>query len=232
MDERAARVSSLYNLDVGRRIRIYQMTAAKGCPAILLTYGLPVRASQPLKLSRRMTPDSMLPALKAYVGLGSNLGDRAGYLLLAVRGMLEAGLRVERLSSIYETEPVDVTTVQPAFLNMVAELREPLPPPEQLLARLLRIEYALGRRREVPRAARTVDLDLLLYGDTVTTSDYLTLPHPRLHLRRFVLAPLAEHAPHTVHPTLHKTFSALLSEAPDSSYVRRWRPAGDREVED
>ena len=84
----------------------------------------------------------------AYVGLGSNLGDRAGYLLLAVRGMLDAGLDVIRLSSIYETEPVEYEN-QPAFLNMVAELRgSTLPSPEQMLARLLRIEYALGRTRE------------------------------------------------------------------------------------
>src|SRR6185436_16737071 len=95
------------------------------------------------------------PSQVAYVSMGSNLGDRAGNLLLAVRGMLEAGLAVNRLSSIYETEAVDkfshtVSSENPSFLNMVAELRNPLPPPEQLLARLLRIEFALGRTREVP----------------------------------------------------------------------------------
>ena len=84
----------------------------------------------------------------AYVGLGSNLGDRAGYLLLAVRGMLDAGLDVIRVSSIYETAPVD-NIDQPAFLNMVAELSGPtLPSPAQLLAGLLRIEYSLGRTRD------------------------------------------------------------------------------------
>ena len=101
----------------------------------------------------------------AYVGLGSNLGDRAGNLLLAVRGMLDAGLDVIRLSSIYETEAVDHKD-QPPFLNMVAELRgSTLPAPEQLMARLLRIEYALGRTREVPLGPRTIDLDLLFYRD-------------------------------------------------------------------
>src|SRR6266404_4161408 len=86
----------------------------------------------------------------AYIGLGSNLGDRAGNLLLAVRGMMEARLDVIRLSAIYETEPVE-TFAQPSFLNMVAELRgATLPAPEQLMATLLRIEQALGRTRQVP----------------------------------------------------------------------------------
>ena len=173
-----------------------------------------------------------MPAIfNAYVGLGSNLGDRAGHLLVAVRGLLDAGLRVTRLSSVYETEPVGVTTEQPFFLNMVAELAlaaaPPAPPsPEQLLARLLRIEYQLGRRREQPLAPRTIDLDLLLYGDARSDTEYLTLPHPRLHLRRFVLAPLCELAPSSLHPTLGKSFKTLLSELVDDANVERWSPAG------
>jgi 2-amino-4-hydroxy-6-hydroxymethyldihydropteridine diphosphokinase len=164
-----------------------------------------------------MTPDY------AFVGLGSNLGDRAGNLLLAVRGMMDAGLRVVRLSSIYETEPVDLRE-QPTFLNMVAEIeRGELFSPEQTLARLLRIEYALGRRRDTPRGPRTIDLDLLLYGDEQRATMFLTLPHPRLHQRRFVLAPLAELAPGILHPTLHRTFSQLLAETQDEAEVRRWR---------
>ena len=166
----------------------------------------------------------------AYVGLGSNLGDRAGNLLLAVRGMIGAGLRVSRLSSVYETEPVGVPTAQPLFLNMVAEIAfdtdtdDVAPPaPEQLLARLLRIEYALGRRRERARAARTLDLDLLLYGDTESQTLFLVLPHPRLHLRRFVLAPLVELAPDLRHPTLRQTFRQLLADTPDQSSVKLWR---------
>jgi len=169
-----------------------------------------------------MTP-SAGPAANAYVGLGSNLGDRCGNLLLAVRGMMDAGLMVVRLSSIYETEPVDIRE-QPFFLNMVAELGGALPSPEQLLARLLRIEYALGRRRDVRRGARTIDLDLLLYGDAQQETEFLTLPHPRLHLRRFVLTPLAELAPHAKHPALRKTFAELLAETRDFSDVKRWLP--------
>lgn len=172
-----------------------------------------------------------MPTINAYIGLGSNLGDRAGHLLLAVRGMMNAGLAVARLSSIYETEPVDALTnnpldlnAQPVFLNMIAELSGALPSPEQLLARLLRIEYALGRRRPVAHAARTIDLDLLLYGDKQQRTEFLTLPHPRLHLRRFVLTPLVELAPHREHPVLHQTFSQLLAATEDKSEVKIWQP--------
>jgi 2-amino-4-hydroxy-6-hydroxymethyldihydropteridine diphosphokinase len=170
--------------------------------------------------SRLQTPDSRLSF--AYVGLGSNLGDRAGYLLLAVRGMMDAGLMVTRLSSIYETEPVDVID-QAAFLNMVAELRVRLFSPEQTLARLLRIEYALGRRRDTLRGPRTVDLDLLVYGDEQRATEFLQLPHPRLHKRRFVLTPLAELAPELLHSTLHRTISQLLAETADEAGVKRWK---------
>lgn len=162
--------------------------------------------------------------IKAYVGLGSNLGDRAGNLLLAVRGMMNAGLCVSCLSSIYETEAVDVKD-QPAFLNMVAQLSlEHLPTPVQIMARLLRIEYALGRRRDRPKGPRTIDLDLLLYGNEQRATEFLTLPHPRLHLRRFVLIPLAELAPELLHPVLNQTITRLLVQTPDDSQVRRWQP--------
>jgi 2-amino-4-hydroxy-6-hydroxymethyldihydropteridine diphosphokinase len=160
----------------------------------------------------------------AYVGLGSNLGDRAGHLLLAVRGMLDAGLEVIRLSNIYETAPVD-NVDQPVFLNMVAELRGPaLPSPEQLLARLLRIEYSLGRTRDVHNGPRTIDLDLLIFKDERASTEFLTLPHPRLHLRRFVLVPLNELVPNLTHPSLGKTIHELLETTPDKSEVARWKP--------
>ena len=160
----------------------------------------------------------------AYVGLGSNLGDRAGYLLLGVRGMLDAGFDVIRLSSIYETEPVEYEK-QPAFLNMVAELRgSTLPSPEQTLARLLRIEYALGRVRDVPLGPRTIDLDLLMFKDQRSDTEFLKLPHPRIAARRFVLVPLAELVPTLIHPVLGKSIGELLANSSDRSAVIRWKP--------
>ncbi|HWS85992.1 MAG TPA: 2-amino-4-hydroxy-6-hydroxymethyldihydropteridine diphosphokinase [Pyrinomonadaceae bacterium] len=166
----------------------------------------------------------MTNELRAYVGMGSNLGDRAGHLLLALRAMKEAGLVVARLSSVYETEPAGVSEEQPPFLNMAAELSAPLPPPEELLQLLLDVERALGRRRERPLAPRTLDLDLLLYGGELRATDALTLPHPRLHRRRFVLAPLVELIPEARHPTRNETFAQLLAATPERPFVRLWRP--------
>lgn len=160
---------------------------------------------------------------KAYVGLGSNLGDRAGNLLLALRGMMEASLVVCRISSIYETEPVSEIE-QPSYLNMVVELGNPLPPPEQIMARLLRIEFALGRTRELKDGPRTIDLDLLLYGDVKSDTQFLRLPHPCLHERRFVLTGLAEIAPFLAHPILKRTTTELLEKLEDNSAVRTWMP--------
>jgi 2-amino-4-hydroxy-6-hydroxymethyldihydropteridine diphosphokinase len=159
----------------------------------------------------------------AYVGLGSNLGNRAACLLLGVRGMLDAGLDVIRLSHVYETQPVDNEN-QPAFLNMVAELRgSTLPSPEQVMARLLRIEYTLGRTRDVHKGPRTIDLDLLICKDHRVESDFLTLPHPRLHARRFILVPLNELVPTLVHPVLGKSISELMANTDDKSSVARWK---------
>jgi 2-amino-4-hydroxy-6-hydroxymethyldihydropteridine diphosphokinase len=160
----------------------------------------------------------------AYIGLGSNLGDRAGNLLLGIRGLLDAGLEVGRLSQVYETEPVE-TFAQPAFLNMVAELQgkaNALPAPEEIMARLLQVEHSLGRIRNLTQGPRVIDLALLLYNYETRNTQFLTLPHPRLHHRRFVLQPLAELAPQLVHPTLNKTVSELLVSLEDDSEVKPW----------
>ena len=160
----------------------------------------------------------------AYVSLGSNLGDRAGNLLMGIRGMLEIGLEINRLSQVYETEPVE-TFPQPLFLNMVAELRgDALPPADEVMARLLQVEHSLGRTRDLAKGPRTIDLDLLLYGNETCDTQLLTLPHPRLQHRRFVLVPLAELAPAFVHPTLNKMISELLEALEDDSEVKPWRP--------
>jgi 2-amino-4-hydroxy-6-hydroxymethyldihydropteridine diphosphokinase len=138
--------------------------------------------------------------------------------------MLDAGLDVIRLSSIYETEPVEYEQ-QPAFLNMVAELRgSTLPSPEQTLARLLRIEYSLGRTRDVRMGPRTIDLDLLIFKDQQIETEFLTVPHPRLAARRFVLVPLNELVPSLIHPVLGEPISELLSHIKDRSEVIRWTP--------
>jgi len=158
----------------------------------------------------------------AYVSLGSNLGDRAGNLLLGVRGMLDAGLQVSRLSRIYETEPVE-TFAQPPYLNMVAELRvDSLLGPEELLEALLQVENSLGRTRELMKGPRTIDLDLLLHGNQISDSQFLTLPHPRFHDRRFVLVPLAELCPDLQHPVFHRSIRELLQETPVGSDVKPW----------
>jgi 2-amino-4-hydroxy-6-hydroxymethyldihydropteridine diphosphokinase len=164
------------------------------------------------------------PHMSVYIGLGSNLGDRAGNLLRGIRGILAIGLQVTRLSQIHETEPVE-TFAQPAFLNMVAELRgDTLPPAEEVMARLLQVEHSLGRTRDLAKGPRTIDLDLLLYGNETCNTQLLTLPHPRLHHRRFVLVPLVELAPRLVHPTLNKTISELFEALEDNSEVKPWRP--------
>ena len=159
----------------------------------------------------------------AYIGLGSNLGDRAGNLLMAVRGLMEASFVVNKLSGIYETEPVEIETSE-RFLNMVAEIHVTSVSPTQMMARLLRIEYLLGRKDKSLNKPRTVDLDILFFGDTQLDSEFLVLPHPRLHLRRFVLKPLSKIAPNFVHPVFQKEIGDILAECEDTSEVKRWNP--------
>ncbi|MGB7070187.1 MAG: 2-amino-4-hydroxy-6-hydroxymethyldihydropteridine diphosphokinase [Pyrinomonadaceae bacterium] len=159
----------------------------------------------------------------AYVGLGSNLGDRAGNLLLAVRGLLEASFTVNKLSAIYETEPIGIESDIP-FLNMAAEIRVTNVSPSQMMARLLRIEYLLGRGDRSYKKPRTVDIDLLFFANEIMETSFLTLPHPRLHLRKFVLLPMAEIAPNFVHPILRKEIQELLISVPDLSSAARWDP--------
>ena len=161
--------------------------------------------------------------ITAYVSIGSNLGDRAGNLLLAVRGLMEASFAVTKLSGIYETEPVEIES-DINFLNMVAELRCESITPSQMMARMLRIEYLLGRKDKSLKKPRTIDLDLLFYNQEQTESEFLTLPHPRLHLRNFVLVPMCEIAPSFVHPLFQKDIRTLLAESTDTSGVTRWNP--------
>ncbi len=163
--------------------------------------------------------------ITAYIGLGSNLGFRAGNLLLGVRGLLEASFHVTRLSAIYETEPVDLVDSEP-FLNMAAEIKLGGITPTQVMARLLRIEYLLGRRDKTLKRPRTIDLDLLFYGREQFNTEFLKLPHPLLHLRNFVLVPMNEIAPDLIHPVLNRSIRELLAESTDTASVVRWDPNG------
>lgn len=143
-----------------------------------------------------------------YIGLGSNLGDRAAQLDDALARMEAQHIKILRASSRYETAPQDVTS-QPWFLNMVVEAETRFFP-RQLLNILLRIERDMGRVRRLAKGPRIIDLDLLLYGSAIVNAPELTVPHPSLPERRFVLEPLAELAPALRHPILRRTVRELL----------------------
>lgn len=154
-----------------------------------------------------------------YLGLGSNLGDRAANLAEAIRRLESAGLRITRASAVYETEPRDVTS-QPWFLNQVLEAATDLFP-RQVLSRTLKIEREMGRKRLVPKGPRTIDIDILFFGDSVIHAAGLEIPHPRIAERRFVLEPLAELAPDLRHPLTNFSIREMLSSVANQSVRRR-----------
>lgn len=160
----------------------------------------------------------------AYLGLGSNLGDRARFLSDAIRLLRGlTGVRVTAVSPVYETKPVGLVD-QPDFLNLVVAVETNLRP-AQLFAACQGVENALGRKRDVRWGPRTLDIDILCYGSLTSADPALTLPHPRLVERAFVLVPLA-----TLAPELRLAGKTIreLAAAVDQTGVREWSPPPDR----
>jgi 2-amino-4-hydroxy-6-hydroxymethyldihydropteridine diphosphokinase len=153
-----------------------------------------------------------------YLSLGSNVGAREACLRDALSRLSATG-RVVAVSSFYETEPVEFTS-QPWFLNCAVAL-ETEQSPQQLMAMILRIEEEMGRRRLQKKGPRSIDIDILMFDDIVMDSKELTIPHPAMRERRFVLEPLAEIAPNAVHPVFKKTVSELREALPACQAVRK-----------
>lgn len=163
-----------------------------------------------------------------HLSLGSNLGVRENQLARALDSLKAHGFDIERVSSLYETEPVGEAAGPSWFLNVTAAVSGPFTA-EEALRRCLDVEAGLGRERTNPGGPRTIDIDLVLAQDQVIEEPGLIVPHPRMHERRFVLAPLAEIAGASVHPRLGLTIDALLARCEDRSRVVK-RAAYDREA--
>lgn len=156
---------------------------------------------------------------RVFLSLGSNLGDREANFRVAIAALPRAGVQVKRVSSIYETEPVDLLE-QPWFLNCVVEGQTGVPA-VALLRELRQIERRMGSKKLVARGPRMMDIDILMYGEQTIDTPELQVPHPRMHLRRFVLVPLAEIAPDLKHPSWKGTAAELLEASEDQSTVKK-----------
>jgi len=173
-----------------------------------------------MALKWRSTGGTLALSDLAYIGLGSNLGDRQAHLEAGLAGIsaLEHG-QVVAVSSVYESDPVGLED-QPRFLNAVLSLRTDVPPPS-LLQSLLRVEEAQGRQRTQRWGPRTLDLDLLLFGNCILQTEQLALPHPRLMERCFALVPLCEISPDLVHPASHLALRQVADDLQCAAQVQR-----------
>lgn len=160
-----------------------------------------------------------------YLSLGSNVGDRRANLEAAIARLGELG-EVKAVSSFYETEPVELTA-QPWFFNCAVALETEMMP-RRLLRRVLALERAMGRSRLQPKGPRTIDIDILLFGNSVVDARELIIPHPALHERRFVLEPLSEIAGSVRHPVFKRTIRELRDALPHGTGAVKKVPASDR----
>lgn len=155
--------------------------------------------------------------MKYYFSLGSNLEVRRTNLIRALRALEKEGLKLLQVSSLYETQPVDFIE-QPWFLNC-AVIGESFLPPQEILLIIQQIELKQGRIRDETKGPRLIDIDIILVENQIIKTPWLTVPHPRLEKRNFVLIPLTEIAPDKIHPVFNKSIEQLLNESPDRSLV-------------
>jgi len=157
--------------------------------------------------------------MKYFLCLGSNLGNRGENISLALVLLKKEAIKIIKISSLYETQPVDYLA-QPWFYNQLAEIETELSP-LRLLAIIKKIERKMGRKRALPKRPRLIDIDIILAEETIIRTEELVIPHPLMERRSFVLLPLVEISPGTVHPVLHENMKVLWQKSNDRSIVRK-----------
>ena len=157
--------------------------------------------------------------MKYYLSLGSNLGDRRENLIKAIHLLMNKGIKITKISSIYLTQPVEFLE-QNWFYNLVVEAEAKFQPFE-LLNLIKEIEKEMGRKTVIKKGPRNIDIDIILAEERIIKSEKLRIPHPKMHLRNFVLAPLNEISPDVIHPELNKNIKTLFAQSQDNSVVKK-----------